>query len=346
MDLSSLGWDALRAEAFAEHAAAGLVPARVALEHKHAYVLLGEAGELAGEVRGRLLKGGAHAGLPAVGDWLAVETTAAGRARIHAVLPRRTCFSRRAAGDREAEQVVATNVDTVFLMSGLDVDFNPRRIERYLALARASGARPVVVLNKADLCPATEERLAEIRGLAHDAEVRAVSAASGEGVERLAPHLGRGRTVALLGSSGVGKSTLVNHLLGTRRQLVGAVKADDGRGRHTTTRRELIALPGGALLIDTPGMRELQLWGSVREGVEASFPEVVRLAEGCRFRDCRHEGEPGCAVEAAGRSGALAPERHASFLKLRAELEALERGRVEDARRGGPRVTGRRIMRG
>ncbi len=349
MDLASLGWNDHFASLFGAHAAAGLVPARVALEHKHGYVVLAEPGELTAEVRGRLLKNRVEADLPAVGDWVAVSLPAEGRhAHIHAVLPRRSRFSRRAPGERAEEQVVAANLDTVFLVSGLDADFNPRRIERYLALARGSGAEPVIVLNKADLCPDASARLSAIRKLAGGATVQVISAVTGAGLEALTPYLQPGRTIALLGSSGVGKSTLVNRLLGTERQAVRNVREDD-RGRHTTTRRELITLPGGALLVDTPGMRELQLWNRAIDGLLTVFPEIVELAHGCRFRDCRHAAEPGCAVRSALVDGTLSPERFGSFLKLRAELEDAEaRASGGGKPRGGgvPRVRGRRIMRG
>jgi ribosome biogenesis GTPase / thiamine phosphate phosphatase len=351
VDLALLGWNDQLAQAFAPHASGGLVPARVALEHKHAYVLLAERGEMAGEVLGRLLKReSARALLPVVGDWVAAEVRGdSGRASIHAVLPRRTAFSRRAAGEREEEQVLAANLDTVFLVCGLDADFNPRRIERYLTLARNSGAAPVVVLNKSDLCAETEDRLEEVRRLAADVPVVAISAETGAGLAGIDPFLGRGRTVALLGSSGVGKSTLVNRLLGRARQAVGAVRGHDQRGRHTTARRELIPLPDGTLLIDTPGMRELQLWECAGEGLAAVFPEIVALAGGCRFRDCRHEAEPECAVRAALDTHELPAGRFASFLKLRAELDAREArpgSAATASRRAAPRVKGRRIMRG
>lgn len=344
LDLELLGWSEHFARAAAGHLAAGLEPARVVSEHKHAYELVSAAGELTGEVLGRLLKGGARAALPTVGDWVMIERRGAARdhASIHMVLPRRTCFSRRAAGEKVEEQVVAANIDTVFLVNGLDADFNPRRIERYLALARGSGAEPVILLNKADLCTDAAARVAGIRALAGGAVVLALSATRREGIEALAPWLGRGRTIALLGSSGVGKSTLVNALLGEERQETRAVRAHDHRGKHTTTRRELIPLPSGALLVDTPGMRELQLWDNAREGLAAAFPDVLELAAACRFRDCRHEAEPGCAVRAAVARGDLEPARFASYAKLRAELENREAGAEKSM--GRPR--GRRIMRG
>lgn len=347
MELASLGWNDFFADAFAQHAAKGLVPARVAQEHKHAFVLFSGEGEIAGEILGRLLKSVRRADLPAVGDWVAIEHRPGGkRASIHAVLPRRTRFSRRAAGEREEEQIVAANIDSVFLLTGLDVDFNVRRIERYLALARGSGARPVIVLNKADACDDIPARLAEVRSVAADTLIHVVSARRGDGMEALAPHLAPGRTVALLGSSGVGKSTLVNRLLGSDRQTIGTVKEDDGRGRHTTTSRELILLPGGALLIDTPGMRELQLWDAAGDGLHFVFPEVLELAARCRFGNCSHGSEPGCAVRAALGSGELSVERYASFEKLRKEIESLESAGGTGGRRPQVRIKGRRIMRG
>ncbi len=344
LDLHTLGWDEHFAQAAAVHLADGLEPARVISEHKHAYELVAAEGELTGEVLGRLLKGGARAALPAVGDWVMIERRKGARAHasIHVVLPRRTCFSRRASGEKAEEQVVAANIDTVFLVNGLDADFNPRRIERYLALTRGSGAEPVVILNKSDLCAQTGERVEAIRALTGGAVVLALSAAQGEGIAALGRWLQPGRTVALLGSSGVGKSTLVNALLGEERQETRAVRAHDHRGKHTTTRRELIPLPGGALLVDTPGMRELQLWDNAREGLGGAFPDILALAAGCRFRDCRHEAEPDCALHAAIQAGTLEPARFASFLKLRAELEARDAGAV----RSSARPRGRRIMRG
>lgn len=345
MDLASLGWSEFFARAFAAHAAAGHVPARVALEHKHAYALLAEQGEVTAELLGRMLQEKNRANLPAVGDWVAIEQrTRDGHASIHAVLPRRTCFSRRAPGEHGGEQVVAANIDTVFLVTGLDADFNLRRMERYLALARGSGAEPVVVLNKIDLCLNPGLRLDQARQVAAGVPVHAMSAAAGQGMDVLAPYLSAGQTIAVLGSSGVGKSTLVNQLLGAARQAVSHVRQHDERGRHTTARRELIVLPGGALLIDTPGMREIQLWDSGGGGLLAAFPEVLELAGACRFRDCRHESEPDCAVQAALRSGALPRDRFASFLKLRREVEAQDAGASGSVR--APRVKGRRIMRG
>jgi ribosome biogenesis GTPase len=230
---------------------------------------------------------------------------------------------RRAAGDETVQQVLAANVDTVFLVMGLDRDYNPRRVERALVLAWESGAEPVIVLNKTDLSDEVEARRAEVEAAAPGVPVVALSAKRSEGLADLGPWLRRGRTVALLGSSGVGKSTIVNRLLGEERQRTREVRESDQRGRHTTTHRELLALPGGGLLIDTPGLREIQLWAT-EGGLAAAFGDVETLAAGCRFRDCAHEAEPGCAVRAAVEEGTLPPERLASFHKLRAELRSLE----------------------
>jgi ribosome biogenesis GTPase len=249
---------------------------------------------------------------------------------VQAVVPRRSAFVRRAAGEQTVEQVVAANVDTVLLVSGLDHDFNPRRVERYVLLAWESGARPVVVLNKADLRDDVDACRRAIEQIAPGVAVHAVSARDPPSLAALAPYLLPGRTVALLGSSGVGKSTLLNRLMGTEVQPTRAVREHDQRGRHTTSDRHLFVLPGGALAIDTPGMRELQLWDS-GAGLAATFEDVDALAPRCRFRDCTHEAEPGCAVRAAVAEGRLAEDRLASFHKLRAELRHLERKQDERA---------------
>jgi len=237
---------------------------------------------------------------------------------IHAILPRRSKFSRKVAGIKTEEQVVAANVDTLFLVSGLDGDFNPRRIERYLTAAWDSGARPVVILNKLDRCADPDRCLLEAQAVAMGVPVHRVSALTGTGCEALREYLRPGETVSLLGSSGVGKSTLANALLGSERQRTRDVRDDDSRGRHTTTTRELLRLPGGAILIDTPGIRALEVTGAA-DGLADAFAEIAEAAEGCRFRDCRHEGEPGCAVDAAVADGRLAPERLAAYRKLERE---------------------------
>jgi ribosome biogenesis GTPase / thiamine phosphate phosphatase len=326
MTLSALGWDDFFSTSFAPFAAAGLVPARVACEHKHAYNLYSTSGELTAGCTGRLLHDATtRADLPAVGDWVAVAPRRGEmRADIHAVLPRRTKFSRRAAGSRPDEQIVAANVDTVFLVSALDANYNLRRIERFLAVAWESGAQPVVVLNKADLHRSPQQARAEVLSLSGGAPVLLANALAHEGLDTIAAYAKPGRTLAFLGSSGVGKSTLINVLLGESRQETGAARADDSRGRHTTTRRELLLAAFGALIMDTPGMRELQFHADDVD-VDETFDDVVGLAAQCRFSDCRHNGEPGCAIEAALADGTLDEARWASYQKLAREQAYLER---------------------
>jgi ribosome biogenesis GTPase / thiamine phosphate phosphatase len=308
--LGLLGWSEHFRTEFEPHAAAGLAPGRVAVQHRGVYVLATGEDEVEARPAGRLRFEGE---LPAVGDWVAH-----GDGVIQAVLPRRTAFVRRAAGNETVEQVVAANVDTAFLVSSLNHDLNLRRLERYLALAWESGADPVIVLTKLDLADDPDGSIADVETVALGVPVHAVSAMTGEGLEELEPYLAPGRTVVLLGSSGVGKSTIVNALLGEERQAVKAIRESDGRGRHTTTSRELVALPGGGLVLDTPGMRELQLWDA-GDGLAGTFADVDELAAACRFSDCSHETEPGCAVR-----GAVDSDRLESWRKLGRELQHLE----------------------
>ena len=312
----------------------------MSLEHTHIYRVITPDAERLARVAGRLRHDAAHrADFPAVGDWVVLEAGDAGSdARIRAVLPRATHFSRRAAGNPTEEQVLAANIDVVFLVSGLDHDFNPRRIERYLVTAWDSGAAPVIVLNKADLVADPATFVAEVEAVAPDVPVLAVSARAPASVAALRQHLGHGRTAALLGSSGVGKSSIANALIGdevlahARSARVGQPRAshDDGPAAG--------AVPGGGILIDTPGMRELQLWESA-ETVAGAFSDIDGLAVGCRFRDCRHATEPGCAVIAAAAAGALPAARLESFRKLQGEQAFLvaqqdERARIEQKRAG------------
>lgn len=347
MDLERIGWTPERAGAFAPHAAGGLVPGRVSLEHTHIYRVLTAGGELLARVSGRLRhQAAARADFPAVGDWVALDVPAqGGDARIHAVLPRRSRFSRRAAGDPTEEQVVAANIDTVFLVGGLDGDFNPRRIERYLLVAWESGARPVVVLNKADLAGDPVGMAEEVRQVASGAPVHLVSckgatapAGAAEGPDVLRGYLSTGQTAALLGSSGVGKSTIVNRLIGFDLLRTRDVRVSDSRGRHTSTSRQMVLLPEGGVLIDTPGMRELQLW-ETGEALAGTFADVDALGAACRFRDCRHRQEPGCAVRAAADAGEIDAARLASYHKLQDEQahqarQADERALIEHRRKG------------
>jgi ribosome biogenesis GTPase len=325
MTLAALGWSARLDEAFAPHRAAGCAPARVALEHTHIYRVMLEGGEGLARVSGRLRHSAlGRADYPAVGDWVAIKPTShAGRWSIHAVMPRTSQFTRKVAGSRAEEQVVAANVDTVFLVTGLDGDFNPRRLERYLILSWESGAQPVILLNKSDVTDEVASFLSEAERVASGVPVHALSTKSGLGVDALAQYLTPGRTLAFLGSSGVGKSSIINRLAGQELLKTRDVRTSDSRGRHTTTHRELVVLPGGALVIDTPGMRELQLW-EAREGLGEVFEDIQSLAAGCRFRDCGHRAEPGCAVREAAEEGRLDAGRLANFLKLQDEIRATE----------------------
>jgi len=343
-DLTALGWTAELAEAFARLGESAWLPGRVTLEHQHLYTVAGAGGGRLARVSGRFRhRARFKRDFPAVGDWVAVEVAPDGSATIHAVLPRRSRFSRRGAGQDADEQIVAANVDVVFLVSGLDRDFNLRRIERYLLTAREGGALPVVVLNKIDLVGDVSEPAAQVRALDPDVSIVAVSALTGVGLEHLAALVGPGVTAAFLGSSGVGKSTLINALLGEAVQRTQEVRSVDQRGRHTTTNRELIRVPAGGVLIDTPGMRELQLWeGSAAIG--SVFEEIEQAAAGCRFRDCRHGGEPGCAVVAAVEAGEISVARLEQYHRLQRELahvaaERDERAAAEERRRA--RVAGR-----
>jgi ribosome biogenesis GTPase len=322
VDLQDLGWSAFFADAFSRHEADGLTPARVAARHHGPCELLTARGRLGGVPAGHLT----DAELPVVGDWVAARPLDGERkAVIEAVLPRRTAFTRKEAWRRAVEQVVAANVDTVLLISAFGPDLNPRRIERYLTATWDSGADPVIVVNKLDETGDVDAELAQVEAVALGVPLLPDSAATGEGLHALDRYLGRGMTAALLGSSGVGKTTIANRLLGAGRLAVGRTSAG-GRGRHTTTRRDLLPLPSGGVLLDTPGMRELQLWAD-EDALDDTFPEIAALARSCRFRDCAHEREPGCAVHAALADGSLTRERYDSWRKLQRELRALERRR-------------------
>jgi ribosome biogenesis GTPase / thiamine phosphate phosphatase len=318
MTLAELGWNPFFTQSFAPHAAAGAVPARVTLELKGYFEVTGEFGAKLGECTGKFINTAlSPADFPAIGDWVAVtpQTGEEQRVAIHAVLPRRTCFSRRAAGTEIVEQVVAANIDTVFLVSALDGNHHLHRLERYLAAAWASGAKPVVVLNKADVSDDADEFKREISLLAPQLPVFVVSAQTRRGLKALTPFLQPGKTIALLGSSGVGKSTLINRLMGDKVQFTQEVREADHKGRHTTTQRELLVTPEGAIIIDTPGMREIQPWDA-SAGLAGAFEDVTALAAQCKFRDCQHTVEPGCAVRAALEDGTLDAARWESYLRL------------------------------
>jgi ribosome biogenesis GTPase / thiamine phosphate phosphatase len=324
MHLEMLGADNSVYSAFEPWYQQGLTLARVAAAHRDRYRLITETAEIDAEASGALwYRSTGPAAMPVTGDWVAARIINLTEAIVETVLPRRTFFSRRASGRREEQQPIAANIDLVFLVSGLDGDFNPRRIERYLALAAESGAQPVIVLNKRDLCADLSARVAATRAVSAGAPVVTASTVADGGLDELRAHLAPARTIALLGSSGVGKSSIVNGLLGQDRLPTAAVREHDSRGRHTTTHRELIPLPEGGALIDTPGMRELQLWAG-EDSIDLVFDDVARFAAACRFRDCMHAGERGCAVQQAVEEGALDPARLTSYRKLQGEARRHE----------------------
>ncbi|NJP11911.1 MAG: ribosome small subunit-dependent GTPase A [Leptolyngbyaceae cyanobacterium RU_5_1] len=325
MNLVSLGWSDVFAQHFEPYFKEGFTVGRVAIAHRDRYTLYTEEGEVSAEVTGKLRHEAAEPqDFPAVGDWVVIRVQQSEQhAVIHAILPRKSTFSRKTAGSRTEEQLVAANVDTVLLVSGLDGDFNLRRIERYLIVAWESGANPVIVLNKADLCDRVEQCIAEVDAIAIGVPIVVLSAANQQGLDTLQPYLQPGQTVALLGSSGVGKSTITNQLKGASIQTVRSVRQSDSRGRHTTTHRELILLPNGGLIIDTPGMRELQIWAN-QDGLQETFADIEALTQTCRFRDCQHGNEPGCAVQQSLDNGELDDSRFLNYQKLQKELSYLE----------------------
>lgn len=336
IDLKTLGWTEQFAAAFQQNALPGCAPARVTRIYNRFYELHGEHRQWLAELAGKF-KHGASGGeaLPAVGDWVCVEPLPdPERGIIHSVLPRSSRFLRKTPGALSDVQVIAANIDILFILMGLDNDYNPRRLERYLVLARESGATPVVVLNKTDLVSGEilDLQREDVAIAAAPAPVIELSALLGNGCRQICELLPPGKTGALVGSSGTGKSTLINRLIGSEIQKTGELR-DDFKGRHTTTARELFILPGGQLLIDTPGMRELQLWVN-RDELLQGFPEIAEAATTCKFRDCRHINEPGCAVLAALEEGTIDSERYTHFLKLDRELAQLERRRT-DYRRSG-----------
>jgi len=330
--LDDLGWNWFFSQQVTAGELAQWEPARVVWEGRQRYWLSTGEAEWRADLAGRIRYAAAsRADLPAIGDWvLAAVRPAEGTATIHRVLGRRSCFSRAAAGRSTEEQIVAANVDTVLLVTSLNRDFNLRRVERYLALTWESGARPVVVLNKADLCADPETCRHEMGSASQGVPVLITSALRGDGMPALMELIRAAGTTVLLGSSGVGKSTLINALVGDDLQAVRPIRDRDERGRHSTTSRQLVCLPGGGILIDTPGMRQLQLWDA-EDGLQHAFGDVEALADGCRFRDCLHGGEPHCAVTAAIERGELAAERLASYRRLQRENDFLRSRHDESA---------------
>lgn len=322
MNLASIGWGEPFASAFQPFAQRGLAAGRVASSLRGAYILWAEAGEVEAPARRKILKDADTR--PCAGDWVAFR---ADPPLIEATLPRRSKISRKAPGEATAEQILAANIDVLFIVAGLDRDYNPRRLERYMAIAWDSGARPVIVLNKTDLCDDVAARVSETREVAGGAAVLSTSAVSDQGIEEMRALLAPGATAALIGSSGVGKSALTNRLLGFERREVGEVREGDGRGRHTTVGRELVLAPQGWILMDLPGIREVQPWSET--GVEEAFEDIEALVLACRFSDCKHETEPGCSVREALDSGNLDPARYANYVKVQEEAAALGRRKSE-----------------
>lgn len=320
--LENWGWDERWAAAFAAAPGRGLSPARVILEQRGLLGVITADGERSAKVPGALKhKTADRADYPAVGDWILVEPIAGERTMlVRGVLPRRTKLSRKAAGDALEEQVIAANLDVVFVITALNRDFNARRLERFMAVCGESGAEPVILLNKLDMCADPAPYLAEAKTAAAGAPVVALSARTGAGSDVLSEWIKPGRTVGFVGSSGVGKSTLVNRLLGAEVLRTFETRTSDERGRHTTTHRQMFLLPGGGVLLDTPGMREMQFW-EADQGLAKAFDEIDALAASCRFKDCAHDSEPGCAVKAGLASGAVTTQRLESWRKLQHELD-------------------------
>ncbi|HEV8546093.1 MAG TPA: ribosome small subunit-dependent GTPase A [Candidatus Limnocylindrales bacterium] len=325
LGLEEFGWSPIQSALFDAHASGDRLPGRVVAEDRGSYVVRLADGERRASVTGRFRfeSGDDPAAFPSVGDWVVVETRDDG-ASVHAVLPRRTSVLRHAPGNRSVAQVIAANVDILFVVASLNADFNIRRLERYVAFAWESGADPVVILSKADLAEDLDGVMGAVEAVAVGVPILTVSAVDGRGIDELRSLIRAGATVAFVGSSGVGKSTLVNALAGEDLVAVSAIREGDARGRHTTTRRQLHLMPGGGLILDTPGMRELGLW-DVDAGIDRSFADIDALTAKCRYSNCRHASDDGCALNAAVADGDLQPERLAAWRKLEGEARHLER---------------------
>jgi len=337
--LKEHGWDQFFEDQFTEFYDKGLIPGRIAREERRFYSIMTNSVELNATLRGAIRhKAGEKRELPVVGDWVAVELQEESNAVIHSILERKTLISRKAATGRKRtsggpaeEQLIAANIDTIFIVTGLDRDFNPHRIERYLTLVYDSGANPVIILNKADLCEDLETCITETEEIAFGVPIHTMCALESKDVDELRSYLAVGKTCALLGSSGSGKSTIINSLLGYDRQKVQEVSEAVGKGQHTTSYRELIVLPSGGIVMDNPGMRELQLWLD-DDDLSGSFKDIEELAQRCRFSDCLHESEPNCAVKAAIENGDLDEGRLENYHKMKREIKYVEERKTKSAR--------------
>lgn len=326
MDLMKIGWNKIFESSFDKYKDKGYVPGRIFAEYKNLYKIICESGEMLAEISGKLhFAAEQQEDFPAVGDWAAITVRPGeNRATIHHILPRTSKFSRKVAGTNIKEQIVASNIDTVFIVSSLNNDFNARRIERYLLLAWESGASPVIILSKSDLCDNIEEKLAEVEAVAIGVPIHSVSVFQETGLQELRKYFREGHTAALLGSSGVGKSSIINYFLGGTVQKVQELRNDGQKGKHTSTHREMFILPEGGLIIDTPGMREIQLWDA-EDGLQETFLDIEALSSKCFFKDCKHMNEPKCAIRAAIENNLLSKERFESYIKLQKELLFLEK---------------------